>query len=50
MSKVPQRDDIWKHKEKGYLARVVNISGFSVSFYDNQTALNLLTRINEALR
>lgn len=36
MSKVPQRDEIWKHKEKGHLARVVDVSWAYIDFYDTQ--------------
>lgn len=36
MSKVPQRDEIWKHKEDGYLARVTHVSQQWVYFWDNQ--------------
>lgn len=36
MIKVPQRDEIWKHKEDGYLARVTHVSKLWVYFYDNQ--------------
>lgn len=36
MTKVPQRDEIWKHKEDGYLARVTHVSKLWVYFFDNQ--------------
>ncbi len=34
MSKVPQRDEIWKRKADGYLARITHTSKF-VNFLDN---------------
>ena len=36
MSKVPQRDEIWKHKEDGYLARIIYVNKLWVYFFDNQ--------------
>lgn len=36
MIKVPQRDEIWKHKEDGYLARVIYSDKIVVYFYDNK--------------
>lgn len=36
MSKVPQRDEIWKHRETGYLVRVISNQYNYVSFYDNE--------------
>jgi hypothetical protein len=36
MSRVPQRDEIWKHKEDGYLARITYVTKLSVYFFDNQ--------------
>ena len=36
MSKVPQRDEIWKHKADGYLARICSTYGNTVQFYDPQ--------------
>lgn len=37
MTKVPQRDEIWKHKNDGYLARVtyIDTSMGSVYFLDS---------------
>lgn len=36
MSKIPQRDEIWKHKVDGYLARITYVSKLWVYFFDNQ--------------
>lgn len=36
MNKVPQRDDIWKNKEEGFLARITGIGKNNIYFYDNQ--------------
>ena len=36
MSKVPQRDEVWKHKENEYLARITDVSKLWVYFFDNQ--------------
>lgn len=32
----PEVGDVWKHKERGYLARIYNICLDYVSYYDTQ--------------
>ncbi len=40
MSKVPQRDEIWKHKKDGYLARITAIVGDAVFYFSNENGCN----------
>lgn len=46
MTKVPQRNEIWKHKEDGYLARVTYAGELWVYFYDNQNGCYIIEEEN----
>ena len=48
MTKVPQRDEIWKHKEDGYLARITYSDEFVVHFYDNQDGCLAISNMENA--
>lgn len=48
MSKEPQRDEIWKHKTDGYLARVTYVDRLVVHFYDNQDGCYSITDMDNA--